>query len=129
MALALLAGGVAAVTFASLTNPAALHFVPAMDGCLTVGCVAFLLALLAGVPYRQALGFIVPLVGVQVVATQVHGASVFAVFGIEAMVIGLVGTAMGLLSRPTAPAPKKVARIHDKPALVVRGRAHPAHAV
>lgn len=120
LALVLLTAGVAAIAFAASRSPAAFHFLPSMDGCLTAGCVGFCLALIAGAPFRQALFLLLPIVSAQAVGARVHDASFFAVFGIEALVVGLVGTALALRAHPVTPAPAprpaRVRRAHPLPA-------------
>ena len=107
LSLGLLATGIVLLAVASWQGPAAFHFVPAMDGCLTMGIVGFGLALAAGVPYQQALTLLVPIAGVQLLGARLHQASMFAIFGIEAAAFGLVGAALALRARP-APAPVPV---------------------
>jgi hypothetical protein len=105
LASGLLATGIVLLAIASRQGPAAFHFIPAMDGCLTMGVAGFCLALAAGVPYQQALTLLVPIAGAQVLGARMHQASVFAVFGIEAAVFGVIGAALALYARP-APAPQ-----------------------
>jgi hypothetical protein len=105
LALVLLAAGVTSIAVASARSPVAFHFLPSMDGCLTAGCVGFCLALIAGAPFRQALLLLLPIVGVQTMGARVHDASFLAVFGIEALVVGLVGTVLALRAHPVAPTP------------------------
>lgn len=99
-----------------------------MDGCLTAGCIGFCLALLAGAPFRQALLLLLPIVGVQVVGTQVHHASLLGALGVEALVVGLIGAAIGLLQRSNEPAPQPKARRRERPEAPVSRRAHPVPA-
>ena len=120
LALVLLAAGVSAIAFAASRSPAAFHFLPSMDGCVTAGCVGFCLALIAGTPFRQALFLLLPIASAQAVGARVHDASFFAVFGIEALVVGLIGTVLALRAHPPAPAPTprpaRVRRAHPLPA-------------
>ena len=109
LALALFTAGGLAMMAASHANPAAFHFIPSMDGCVTVGVAAILLVLAAGLPYRYAVLFLPPILALQYLGARVHGASFLAVLGVEAAVVGAVG-ALIALGRRGAPAPRERAR-------------------
>lgn len=102
LGLALLAVGAISVAVASRQDRA-FDLVPSMEGCLTAGVVGFALALLAGVAYRRALVLLSPIVAIQAMGALLHNASVPAVIGIEAVVVGLVGTGLALRARTPAP--------------------------
>jgi hypothetical protein len=120
LGLGLLTAGLASIVYASRGGPTAFHFVPALDGCLTVGVVAFILALLDGQPFRFAVFLLLPIVAIQSIGTQQHHASWFAVAGIEAMVFGLVGTLLSLRARHAEPPAR------EKQATGRRGATSPA---
>jgi hypothetical protein len=122
LALSLLVLGLASAAIASRQSAAAFDFIPSMDGCVTAGCVGFVLALASGAPFRQALSMLAPIVGVQLVGARVHNASLLATLGIDALVVGLIGTALALRARPAAP---RSPAQPQKPRLSLR---HPAHA-
>jgi hypothetical protein len=84
-------GGALAVGIATRAQPNALALLPGMDGCLTAGVVAFGLALLHGLSYQAALGILAPIAVIQAIGAASTGASVPAVLGVEAVVVGLVG--------------------------------------
>ncbi len=105
LALVLLTAGAASALVASRQSAVAFHFLPSMDGCLTAGCVGFLLALLSGASYRRALFMLLPIVSAQVLGARVHGASLFSVLGIEAMVVGGVGVVLAMHASSTARSP------------------------
>lgn len=114
LGLGLLTAGLASILYASRGGPTAFHFVPALDGCLTAGVVAFILALLDGQPFRSAVLLLVPIVAIQSIGTQQHHSSWFAVVGIEAMVFGVIGTLLSLRARHAEPPAeeKKATRRH-----------------
>lgn len=103
LGLVLLTAGLGSIAYASRGGPAVFHFVPALDGCLTVGVVAFILALLDGQPFRSAVFILLPIVAIQSIGAQQHHSSWFAVVGIEATVVGLLGTLLALRASHAEP--------------------------
>ncbi|WP_237245240.1 MULTISPECIES: hypothetical protein [Sorangium] len=106
IALLLLGSGALLWIRVALRTPGALALLPATDGCLTVGIVGVLLALLHGIPYRTTLVSIAaPLVLVQLVVSELAGSSFLPALGIELTALGLLGLPLSRLPRRrTAPA-------------------------
>jgi hypothetical protein len=125
-ALAVLVAGAASLVASVLTARDPFHFVPAMDGLVTVGAVGFLLALAGKVPYRVALVAMLPIVGIQALGARVHHASFLATVGIEALVAGMVGVALALRAAAARPPVRAQAAPSEPRGVLPQPR--PAHA-
>jgi len=79
------------MTAMRVRDPNAMAMLPSLDGCLVVGIVSVLLALLHGLPYRSALVLVLPVVGIQLGACLAAGVSFFPMLGLELLVVGLFG--------------------------------------
>lgn len=104
---------------AALRTPGALDMTPSVDGCLTVGIVGVLLALLHGIAYPTALlSVAAPIALVQLLATGGSGFAFLPVLGIELTVLGLFGLPLSRLPRRrpavTAPA-RSLSAAHPSP--------------
>ncbi|WP_437592096.1 hypothetical protein [Sorangium sp. So ce1000] len=104
---------------AALRAPGALDMTPTVDGCLTVGIVGVLLALLHGVAYPTALlSVAVPIALVQLLVSGISGSALLPVLGIELTVLGLLGLPLSRLPRrrpaETAPA-RSLSAAHSSP--------------
>ncbi|WP_437280902.1 hypothetical protein WME90_10190 [Sorangium sp. So ce375] len=107
IALVLLGTGSLLCLRAALRGPGALDMLPWVDGCLTVGIVGVLLALLHGITYPTALlSVAVPLALVQFLVAGLSGFAL-PVLGIELTALGLLGLPLSRLPRrrPAATAP------------------------
>lgn len=82
-------------------NPHELN--PGIEGCLTVGVVGFLFALLHPLEYRHAVLVSAPVVAVQVGACLAVGGPAAGVVGIELIIFGLTGLGMGFFRSRPAP--------------------------
>ena len=80
---------------------------PGLEGCLAVGSVGLLLALLEGWSYGRVLTLAVPIFGVQVLACRYGGEPWAGMLGLQLLGLGLVG----LLK----PAPKAQAQETKQP--------------
>jgi len=103
LGIALLTTGVGFIAYASRGGPSAFHFVPALDGCLAMGIVAFVLALIEGFAFSQAVLVLLPVLVLQSIGAREHHSSWFALMGMEALVFGAVGTALGSRARRLEP--------------------------
>ncbi|KYF57734.1 hypothetical protein BE08_36445 [Sorangium cellulosum] len=130
IALVLLVGGALLWLRAAQRTPSALALLPGVDGCLTVGIVGVLLALLHGIPYRTALlSVAVPIALVQLVASELAGFSFLPVLAIELTAFGLFGLPLSRLPRrraASAPARSHHAA-HARAAHPHAEHAHAAH--
>lgn len=81
-----------------------LAMLPGLDGTMIVGPLTFGLAMLHGLSYRNALNVLMPIVAVQAGVCLLHRAAWPAILGVEAIVIGLVGVILYVLSQPAAEA-------------------------
>ncbi|XXY47254.1 hypothetical protein WME91_45355 [Sorangium sp. So ce269] len=113
IALVLLGSGALLWLRAAQRTPGALALLPAVDGCLAVGVVGVLLALLHGVPYRTALlSVAAPIAGVQLLASELAGFSFLPVLGIELTAFGLLGLPLSRLPRRRRTATGPVRSLH-----------------
>lgn len=64
---------------------------PGLEGCLAVGSVGLLLALLEGWSYGRVLIVAVPIVGIQVLACRYGGEPWAGMLGLQLLGLGLVG--------------------------------------
>ncbi|HEY4118093.1 MAG TPA: hypothetical protein VGM56_09565 [Byssovorax sp.] len=102
LAIGLLFLGSGTVAVALRRFPAAFVMFPALEGALTMGVVAFLLALGAGLTLRRALAWTAPAVLLQIVLAARRVPSFSAAIGLELAVLGGVGVALILFERAAA---------------------------
>lgn len=97
----LLLGATGALT-ATFYQPHPFSMEAGMDGCLVVGLVAMLLAMVEGLRWRKAVAVLTPVFAVQVVACYRYRVSPIAVMGLEAMIVGALGALSELVRRRRA---------------------------
>jgi hypothetical protein len=100
--LTLMGGALVLVALRMRWNPQDLN--PGIEGCLTVGVVGFILALLHPLEYRHAVLISAPVVAVQYGACLAVGGPAAGVVGIELIIFGFVGLGMALHRSRPAPA-------------------------
>jgi hypothetical protein len=98
-AAAMTAGGMATMLFALRAHWVPGDLDPGIEGCLTVTLVGFVMALLHGLPYRQALALCaVPVMAQYLLCAHAAGPAISAgITGMTLAIMGLVGlvTALG----------------------------------
>jgi hypothetical protein len=97
-ALAVTAVGAAVIFFALHARWSPQDLDPGVEGCLTVGIVGFVMAMLHPLPYRQAVALCVPAVAagfftVRYAASTAIGAGMA---GIQLLIMGIAGVALAL---------------------------------
>ncbi len=114
--------GAAALLFALRAHWSPQDLDPGVEGCLTVTIVAFLMALLHPLPYRQAVALCAPLAVAQILTVRYAAgwATGFGMAGIQLVVMGAAGIALSL--REPAPA-----AAGPSPSPLATGRSAHAH--
>lgn len=110
--------GAVGLAYAYATRSHPLDLLPGLDGTLVCGGMTLLVGLGSGRSYRETVTMMVPIAAVQAASCALSRASMPAVLGLEALVVGLVGLALYLAAtwgqgvapaRESAPAGRHVA--------------------
>lgn len=98
IAIALTVAGVVGLFYGYATHRAPLHLLPGLDGALTVGGLVLLLGIASGRSYRETITMLIPVAAVQAGSCVLSRASMPAVLGLEATVVGVVGIVLYLVA-------------------------------
>ena len=98
IAIACTVAGIVGLAYGYATQRAPLDLLPGLDGALTCGGLVLLLGIASGRSYRETLTMLIPIAAVQAGSCALSRASMPAVLGLEATIIGIVGIALYLVA-------------------------------
>lgn len=98
IAIAFTVAGIVGLAYGYATHRAPLDLLPGLDGTLTCGALVLLLGMASGRGYRETITMLIPVAAVQAGSCALSRASMPAVLGLDASIVGIVGIALYLVA-------------------------------
>lgn len=107
LAPALLIAGIVAMSYASLHRGASQDMLPGVEGAVTVGVLAPILALLHGLRFAEMLKAAIPIWTIQFVATAAVSGPAISGLGIDLLALGAIGVVLRAVALQASAAPSR----------------------